>query len=66
MTPTAATALTNGPASPPMAPPAGGLSSAEARVRIGAAGPNAMPDYASLRPRSGCCRKAARRRRSQH
>lgn len=44
MTPTAATALTNGPASPPMAPQAGGLSSAEARARIGAAGPNTMPD----------------------
>ncbi|SDG21045.1 HAD-IC family P-type ATPase [Paraburkholderia phenazinium] len=44
MTPTTATAPTNDPAGLSMAPPAGGLSSAEARVRIGASGPNTMPD----------------------
>lgn len=44
MTPTTVTAPTNDPASPTRAPPAGGLSSAEARLRIGAFGPNTMPD----------------------
>ncbi|MFM0209525.1 HAD-IC family P-type ATPase [Paraburkholderia sediminicola] len=44
MTPTTATAPTNDPVSPPGAPPAGGLSSAEARLRRRASGPNTMPD----------------------
>jgi H+-transporting ATPase len=50
------TASATDAAAPPKAPPAGGLSSAEARARLASSGPNAMPDT-SAHPLRGALQK---------